>query len=54
MRALTGDSMNENYRRLYTTPRGGRIAYQRVELARKLMDDAWLCLLYTSPSPRDS
>jgi ubiquinone biosynthesis protein COQ4 len=42
MRALTGDAMNENYRRLYTTPRGGRIAYQRVELARKLMDDAWL------------
>jgi ubiquinone biosynthesis protein COQ4 len=42
MRALTGDAMNENYRRLYTTPKGGRIAYERVELARRLMDDAWL------------
>jgi ubiquinone biosynthesis protein COQ4 len=42
MRALTGDAMTQNYRRLYTTPRGGRIAYERVELARKLMDDAWL------------
>ena len=42
MRALSGDSMGENYRRLCSTPRGGRIAYERVEFARRLMDDAWL------------
>jgi len=42
MRALNGDSVGRNYRRLLTTPRGGRLAYERVELAPRLMDDAWL------------
>jgi ubiquinone biosynthesis protein COQ4 len=42
MRALNGDSAGRNYRRLLTTPRGGRLAYDRVELAPRLMDDAWL------------
>ncbi len=42
MRALNGDSIGRNYRRLLKTPRGGRLAYERVELAPRLMDDAWL------------
>jgi ubiquinone biosynthesis protein COQ4 len=40
--ALNGDSTVRNYARLLGTPRGGRVAYERVELANKLMDDAWL------------
>jgi ubiquinone biosynthesis protein COQ4 len=42
MRALNGKATARNYRRLLTTQEGGRIAYERVELARRLMDDAWL------------
>jgi len=42
MRALNGRSTARGYHRLLTTPEGGRIAYERRELARKLMDDAWL------------
>jgi ubiquinone biosynthesis protein COQ4 len=42
MRALNGDSTARNYARLLGTAEGGRIAYDRVELAQKLMDDAWL------------
>ena len=42
MRALNGDSSARNYARLLATEAGGRIAYERVELAPKLMDDAWL------------
>ena len=42
MRALNGDSTMKGYRRLLTTPGGGRLAYERVELAERLMDDAWL------------
>jgi ubiquinone biosynthesis protein COQ4 len=42
MRALNGDSTVKNYRRLLDTAGGGRVAYERVELAPKLMDDAWL------------
>lgn len=42
MAALNGDSTVRNYRRLLETRSGGRIAYERVELAPKLMDDAWL------------
>jgi ubiquinone biosynthesis protein COQ4 len=42
MRALNGDSTVHNYARLLQTPLGGRIAYERVELAPRLMDDAWL------------
>src|SRR5262249_21994175 len=34
-----------NYQRLLTTPDGGRIAWDRVELARLLMDEAWLSSL---------
>jgi ubiquinone biosynthesis protein COQ4 len=42
MRALNGDSIGRNYRRLLTTPQGGRLAYERVEMAPRLMDDVWL------------
>jgi ubiquinone biosynthesis protein COQ4 len=42
MRALSGDSTNKCYQRLCSTLQGGRIAYERQEFARRLMDDAWL------------
>lgn len=42
MRALNGTSTRDGYLKLLTTPQGGRIAYERPELAEKLMDDAWL------------
>ncbi len=42
MRALNGDANVKNYHQLLATPRGGRLAYERVELARLLMDDVWL------------
>lgn len=42
MRALNGRSTAQGYQRLLTTAEGGRIAYERQELAEKLMDDAWL------------
>lgn len=42
MRALNGRSTARGYQRLLTTVEGGRIAYEREEFARKLMDDAWL------------
>jgi len=42
MRALNGDVGERNYRRLLTTGEGGRIAYAHVELARRLMDEAFL------------
>ncbi len=42
MAALNGDSTARGYERLLTTPQGGRLAYERIELASKLMDDAWL------------
>jgi ubiquinone biosynthesis protein COQ4 len=42
MRALNGDAAARNYLRLLETAAGGRIAYERAELAPKLMDDAWL------------
>ncbi|MDO8323142.1 MAG: Coq4 family protein, partial [Phenylobacterium sp.] len=42
MRALNGTSTRDGYLKLLTTPQGGRIAYERPELADKLMDDAWL------------
>jgi len=42
MAALNGGSTARNYRRLISTPTGGRLAYERVELAPRLMDDAWL------------
>jgi len=42
MAALNGTATIRNYRRLLTTQTGGRIAYERVELAERLMDNAWL------------
>jgi len=42
MRALNGTSTARGYHRLLATPQGGRIAYERAEFAKKLMDDAWL------------
>ena len=42
MGALNGDSTLRSYRRLLTTPKGGRLAYERVELEDRLMDNAWL------------
>jgi ubiquinone biosynthesis protein COQ4 len=42
MRALNGASTARGYDRLLATPQGGRIAYERVEFAKRLMDDAWL------------
>jgi len=42
MRALNGDTTVKNYRRLLETQTGGRLAYERVELAPLLMDPAWL------------
>jgi ubiquinone biosynthesis protein COQ4 len=42
MRALNGKANARGYQRLLTTVEGGRIAYEGGELARKLMDDAWL------------
>ena len=42
MAALNGDSTARGFRRLLETPQGGRLAYERLELAPRLMDDAWL------------
>jgi ubiquinone biosynthesis protein COQ4 len=42
MRALNGTSTSRGYHRLLATAQGGRMAYERVELETKLMDDAWL------------
>jgi len=42
MRALNGKATARNFRRLVTTPEGGRLAYERLELAGRLMDRAWL------------
>lgn len=42
MRALNGQATAAGYRRLLTTFEGGRIAYERREMAERLMDDAWL------------
>ncbi len=42
MRSLNGRSTAKGYHRLLDSPEGGRIAYERVELAYRLMDEAWL------------
>ncbi len=42
MRALSGRSIPKGYLRLLSTPDGGRIAYERTELADLLSDDAVL------------
>ncbi len=42
MRALSGNAIPKGYRRLLSTPEGGRIAYERDEFAHRLSDKAWL------------
>jgi ubiquinone biosynthesis protein COQ4 len=42
MRALNGRANARSYQRLLTTDAGDRIAFERLELADLLMDDAWL------------
>ena len=42
MRALNGRSQVKGYQRLISTPQGGRQAYERVELARKLSDRTYV------------
>jgi len=42
MRALNADTSHRNYRRLIGTMEGGRLAYERVELAPRLCDRAWI------------
>lgn len=42
MRALGNNRPPRGYERLLTTGQGGRIAYQRVELAERFGDEAWL------------
>jgi ubiquinone biosynthesis protein COQ4 len=42
MRALAGKATPNGYRRLLSTPEGGRIAYERDEFAVRLSDPAWL------------
>jgi ubiquinone biosynthesis protein COQ4 len=41
-RALNGDAWQRNYQRLIASPDGGRVAYRRVELARRLSDRGWI------------
>ena len=42
MRALNGGNSQRNYHRLLQTPDGGRIAYERAELAPRFADRAWI------------
>src|SRR5579885_2574166 len=42
MRALNGSASQRAYLRLISAPEGGRLAYEHVELADRLMDRAWL------------
>jgi ubiquinone biosynthesis protein COQ4 len=42
MGALNGPTTARNFERLLSTPGGGRLAFEHVELAPKLMDAAWL------------
>ncbi len=42
MHALNGASYARDYARLLATPEGGRIAYERVELADRLLDQGWV------------
>ncbi|MDI1363502.1 MAG: Coq4 family protein, partial [bacterium] len=42
MRALAGKAIPKGYRRLLSTPEGGRIAYERDEFAARLSDPVWL------------
>ena len=45
MRALNGPAGQKLYLRLLSSPEGGRLAYEHVELAPKLMDRDWLARL---------
>ena len=42
MRALSGNTVVNGYKRLLSTPQGGRIAYEREEFCARLSDTAWL------------
>lgn len=42
MGALNGPTTARNFERLMAAPGGGRLAFEHVELAPKLMDGAWL------------
>jgi ubiquinone biosynthesis protein COQ4 len=42
MAALNAGTSERNYRRLLSTPQGGRVAYARAELVETLMDKSWL------------
>ncbi|MCA6255579.1 MAG: ubiquinone biosynthesis protein [Phenylobacterium sp.] len=42
VRALSGRSTLDGYRRLADHPQGGRIAFERVELVQRLMDRDWV------------
>jgi ubiquinone biosynthesis protein COQ4 len=42
MRALNADTSHRNYRRLIASLEGGRLAYERVELAPRLCDRSWI------------
>jgi ubiquinone biosynthesis protein COQ4 len=42
MGALNGPTTARNFERLLASPAGGKLAWEHVELAPKLMDDAWL------------
>src|SRR5271154_555977 len=42
MRALSGRSASDGYLRLLKTQEGGRIAFEHVEFAARLMDRAWV------------
>ncbi|WP_157216512.1 Coq4 family protein [Flavisphingomonas formosensis] len=42
MRALNAGTARRNYLQLLDTPEGGRIAYERVELARRLAEPAYV------------
>lgn len=42
MRALNGDTSHRNYRRLITSLEGGRLAYERVELAPRFCERGWI------------
>jgi ubiquinone biosynthesis protein COQ4 len=45
MRALNGRAIARNYHRLLASREGGRQVWERVELAPRLMDEAWLASL---------
>ena len=42
MRALNGVATARGYQRLLRSREGGRLAYERLELRERLMDDVWL------------